>query len=112
VGGPVAGFLHDYQRWVTFPGLGLLVCLVVTVIAAASRRRPSARVAEPEGGLRLACLLLAVVGAVLVLVPALSVALDYRLLLPELVVLPVGAALALHHLRAGDGEGPNADGVA
>jgi hypothetical protein len=113
VRGPVAGFLHGYQRWVTLPGLGLLGCLAATVIGAVRRRRPSARaVVEPEGGLRLACLLLAVVGVVLVLVPAISVGLDYRLLLPELVVLPLGAALARLHLRGRGDARPGGDGIA
>ena len=97
--GPVPGFLRAYQSVVTLPGLGLLVCLVLSAVGATRRRRadprplPSATGGSGRG-VRLDCLLAAAVGALLVVLPAFTVALDYRLLLPDLVVLPVGAALA------------------
>ena len=84
-GGPT-GFLRAYQA-VTMPGTLLALCLVLT-LAAAIVRRPRADF-----------LLVAAFGLVLVLVPATTVSLDYRFLLPELVVAPVGAALALQALR-------------
>jgi hypothetical protein len=83
-GGPT-GFLRGYQA-VTMPGTLLALCGLITAVAAV-RRRPRADF-----------LLLSAVGLVLVLVPAMTVSLDYRFLLPELVIAPTAAALAVQAL--------------
>ncbi len=87
---PKAALLSAYQDRVFMPGT-LLAAGWVAALAAAAWPRGPAR-------LRLDRLLLAAVGAVLVVLPALTVAFDYRFLLPQLVVLPVAAALASRRL--------------
>lgn len=81
-----ASVLRTYQRWGYAPGPLLALCWLTALAAAL----------WPGGDrrLRLDCLLLAGVGGVLALLPALTVAFDYRFLLPQLVVLPLAAALA------------------
>ncbi len=83
---PAGSVLRSYQRVGFTPGTVLTLCGLVAVAAAL----------WPGGDrrLRLDCALLAGIGLVLVVVPAMTVALDYRFLLPQLVVLPVAAALA------------------
>lgn len=100
-GGPTV-LLRAYQR-VTVPGTVLALCGAVTVAAACRRRGAPPLRAD---GWRADLLLLGAVGLVLVLVPAMTVSLDYRFLLPELVVAPVGAALAVRSYQLGQPDQP------
>ena len=85
-----AALLRAYQRFAYTPGTLLALCGLAALAAAG----------WPGGDrrLRLDCLLLAGVGVVLAVLPALTVEFDYRFLLPELVVLPPAAALAVRRL--------------
>jgi hypothetical protein len=93
--GRAASVLRAYQV-VTMPGTALALCVLVSLLAAVRRGPESSRA---DGGRdRADCLLLASVGLLLVVVPAMTASLDYRFVLPTLVVLPMGAALGLRHL--------------
>ena len=87
--------LRLYQQVAFTPGPLLVLSGVLALVAAAMRDGVGAR----RRVRRSECLLLAVVGLILVLIPAMTVALDYRFRLPELVVLPIAAALALNRIR-------------
>lgn len=96
---PWADILVGYQRFGYVPGPVLLGCLVLGLVGGLARRRVPV---EDRG----ACLLLALSGFGLVLVPAVTTQFVWRYQLPTLVLLPGAAALAASALlrhRRGDG---------
>ncbi len=95
---PFAYLLAGYQ-WVGYlPGPGLFVCLLLGLVGGAGFGKAR------RSGLRTRCMLLAITGAGLLLVPDLTAEFVWRYQLPALVLLPAGAALAYTALR---GEQPD-----
>ncbi|CAA9435615.1 MAG: hypothetical protein AVDCRST_MAG35-2887 [uncultured Quadrisphaera sp.] len=98
---PLGDVLAGYSRAVYLPGPVLLACLGLAVAAALGAGRARA------SGMRALCLLFAVCGLGLLLVPAVGTQFVWRYQLPALALLPAAAALAWTALRPGAaGPGP------